>query len=171
MERRNVKLGKTLEVLKVLRERNISIDDLIETIEVIHELEVKGNTTEEEQKILVDLEDETLKSTEIEVTKQLHKFGIPSNVKGFYFIRTGILMGLQLPECVDAICKVMYPCIAKEYKTTSSRVERAIRHAIEVACTRGSLEEVLKFFPCYDTSHKVTNKEFLTTMIDYYKVI
>lgn len=173
MERQNLKLKKTLEVLKKLREENISIDDLIEAIEVVNQLSGEVSITEEQNvpAAMIEMEKERAKSIEMEVTEQLHKFGIPSNIKGFNFIRTGILMGLQNPECMESATKVMYPSIAKEYKTTSSGVERAIRHAIEVAWTRGNLEEVLKFFPCYatNTTQRATNMEFLATIVDYYK--
>ena len=166
MEGQRKKLKSTLEVLKKLREENISINDLIEAIEVINHL--SGEVSIAEVPVaLIEPEKET-KSIEMEVTEQLHRFGIPTNIKGFSFIRTGILMGLQKPECMESVTKVMYPSIAKEHKTTSSRVERAIRHAIEVAWTRGSLEEILKFFPYYDVQ-QATNKEFFATMIDYYK--
>ncbi len=165
MEGQRKKLKSTLEVLKKLREENISINDLIEAIEVINHL--SGEVSIAEVPVALS-EPEKEKSIEMEVTEQLHRFGIPTNIKGFSFIRTGILMGLQKPECMESVTKVMYPSIAKEHKTTSSRVERAIRHAIEVAWTRGSLEEILKFFPYYDVQ-QATNKEFFATMIDYYK--
>ena len=98
----------------------------------------------------------------------LHSLGVPSHIKGYQYIREGIGLIMSKPSMLGAITKEMYPQIAVKYNTTSSRVERAIRHAIEISWTRGDydlMEEVFGHSVDYDRA-KPTNSEFIATIAD-----
>lgn len=105
---------------------------------------------------------------EISVTKLLHGLGVPSHIKGYQYIREGVLLMYDNPEIVGAITKELYPEIASRFDTTVSRVERAIRHAIEVSWNRGDIdlmEEIFGHSVDYDRA-KPTNSEFIVTVSD-----
>ena len=105
---------------------------------------------------------------ELSVTKLLHGLGVPSHIKGYQYIREGVLLMYDNPDIVGAITKELYPEIASKYDTTVSRVERAIRHAIEVSWNRGDLElmeEVFGHSVDYDRA-KPTNSEFIAMISD-----
>ena len=108
------------------------------------------------------------KSLEISVTKLLHGLGVPSHIKGYQYIRESVILMYERPEIVGAITKELYPEIARRFDTTVSRVERAIRHAIEVSWNRGDLdlmEEIFGHSVDYDRA-KPTNSEFIVTVSD-----
>ena len=108
----------------------------------------------------------------IEITDLLHSLGIPSHIKGYTYIREGIEMLFNDSSLVGSITKELYPTIAEHYSTTSSRVERAIRHAIEVSWVRGDyalMEEIFGNSVDYDRA-KPTNSEFLATLADRLKL-
>ena len=103
---------------------------------------------------------------EISVTKLLHGLGVPSHIKGYQYIREGVILMYEKPDIVGAITKELYPEIAKKFDTTVSRVERAIRHAIEVSWNRGDIdlmEEIFGHSVDYDRA-KPTNSEFIVTL-------
>lgn len=105
---------------------------------------------------------------EIKVTEVIHQIGVPAHIKGYQYLRDAIMMAVHDMEAVGAITKILYPSIAKKYHTTSSRVERAIRHAIEVAWDRGDLETLQAYFG-YTVSGikgKPTNSEFISMIAD-----
>lgn len=105
---------------------------------------------------------------EISVTKLLHGLGVPSHIKGYQYIREGVLLMYEKPDIVGAITKELYPEIANKFDTTVSRVERAIRHAIEVSWNRGDIdlmEEIFGHSVDYDRA-KPTNSEFIVTVSD-----
>ena len=102
------------------------------------------------------------------VTNMLHEIGIPAHIKGYQYLREAIIYSVEDPEMLGAVTKILYPAIAKRSHTTSSRVERAIRHAIEVAWNRGC-EEVLEEIFGYTISvgrGKPTNSEFIAMLAD-----
>lgn len=102
------------------------------------------------------------------ITKILHELGIPSHIKGYQYIREGIILLYQNPEMVGAITKELYPEISRKFDTTVSRVERAIRHAIEVSWNRGNwelMEEIFGHSVDIDKA-KPTNSEFIVTISD-----
>ena len=76
------------------------------------------------------------------VTEVIHQIGVPAHVKGYHYVREAILMAINDMEVVGAVTKVLYPAVAKKYNTVSSRVERAIRHAIEIAWNRGDIDVI-----------------------------
>ena len=102
------------------------------------------------------------------ITKILHELGVPSHIKGYQYIRDGIIMIYDCPGIVGGINKEWYPDIAKKYDTTVSRVERAIRHAIEVSWNRGNwdLMEVIFGHSVDIDKAKPTNSEFIVTVAD-----
>ncbi len=105
---------------------------------------------------------------QMSITKLLHELGVPSHIKGYTYIREGINLIYNDPELASAITKELYPMIAKKYNTTSSRVERAIRHAIEVSWNRANwelMEEVFGYSVDIDKA-KATNSEFIVTLSD-----
>lgn len=105
---------------------------------------------------------------EMDITKMLHELGIPAHIKGYQYLRDAISMVVRDREMMEAVTKILYPEIAKKNYTSSSRVERAIRHAIEVAWGRGSLEVIDELFG-YTISTgkgKPTNSEFIALIAD-----
>ena len=114
--------------------------------------------------------DNTLKTENLEsrVTNMLHEIGIPAHIKGYHYLRDAIIMAVNDMDVLNAITKILYPTVAKKYQTTSSRVERAIRHAIEVAWSRGKLDTLDQLFG-YTVSTgkgKPTNSEFIALIAD-----
>lgn len=105
---------------------------------------------------------------EARVTDMIHEIGIPAHIKGYHYLRDGIIMAVEDMDVLNAITKILYPTIAKRHQTTSSRVERAIRHAIEVAWSRGKLDTLDDLFG-YTVSNgkgKPTNSEFIALIAD-----
>ena len=105
---------------------------------------------------------------QISITKTLHELGVPSHIKGYQYIREGITLVYKKPEMIGGITKELYPEIAKKYDSTVSRVERAIRHAIEVSWNRGNwnlMEEIFGHSVDIDKA-KPTNSEFIVTIAD-----
>ena len=112
------------------------------------------------------------KDLRIILTKLLHELGVPSHIKGYEYIREGIILLYNDPSIIGGITKELYPEIADKYNTSVSRVERAIRHAIEVSWNRGNLdlmEEVFGHSVDYDKA-KPTNSEFIVTVADKLKL-
>lgn len=105
---------------------------------------------------------------EREITQVMLAMGIPANIKGYQYLREGIRLSMDDMEMVNYITKMLYPSIAKRYNTTSSRVERSIRHAIDVAWHRGSIGNIEKIFgyPVYFQNEKPTNSEFIAFIAD-----
>ena len=105
---------------------------------------------------------------EKQVTSIILEVGIPAHVKGYQYVRRAILMAISDPEVINGVTKIIYPSIAKEFRTTPSRVERAIRHSIEVAWDRGNVETLTSLFG-YSVSGsrgKPTNSEFIAMIAD-----
>lgn len=109
-----------------------------------------------------------LTDMEAQVTKIIHQIGVPAHIKGYQYLRTAILMAVEDAGVINAVTKVLYPTVAKAYKTTSSRVERAIRHAIEVAWDRGDVDVLNGFFgyTVQNSRGKPTNSEFIAMIAD-----
>ena len=105
---------------------------------------------------------------EAQVTGVIHKIGVPAHIKGYQYLRTAIMMTIENSDLINAVTKILYPTVAKKYQTTSSRVERAIRHAIEVAWDRGDLDTLNAYFgyTIQNTRGKPTNSEFIAMIAD-----
>ncbi|HIS69732.1 MAG TPA: sporulation transcription factor Spo0A [Candidatus Gallacutalibacter stercoravium] len=108
------------------------------------------------------------RNLEIEVTEILHQIGVPAHIKGYHYLRDSIMMSVEDPDIINAITKRLYPNVAKKYQTTSSRVERAIRHAIEVAWDRGDVDILNSYFgyTIHNSRGKPTNSEFIAMISD-----
>ena len=105
---------------------------------------------------------------EADVTNIIHEIGVPAHIKGYQYLRDAIVMSVNDMDMLNSITKVLYPTIAKKYDTTTSRVERAIRHAIEVAWSRGKMDTIDELFG-YTINHgkgKPTNSEFIALITD-----
>ena len=177
-----------LYVLKELKERNISKNIIVqtsynapETIRKVSEYGVNYYILKPYE--LVDIENRILdvfeivskksiniyhNNLQISITKILHQLGVPSHIKGYQYNREGISILYDNPSIIGGITKELYPMIARKFDTTVSRVERAIRHAIEVSWNRGSwdlMEEIFGHSVDIDKA-KPTNSEFIVTIAD-----
>lgn len=113
-------------------------------------------------------EPQPIEHLENDVTDMIHEVGVPAHIKGYQYLRDAIIMVIEEPEMLNSITKILYPTIAKRNQTTPSRVERAIRHAIEVAWSRGNMEIINSLFS-YTVSTgkgKPTNSEFIALIAD-----
>ena len=178
-----------LYVLKEMKKRNITVKTIVETSynspEIIREVSELGATYFVLKPFeLVDLEDRIKQITntyeknksidlyhsnlQLSITKVLHELGIPSHIKGYQYIREGISILYERPETIGGITKELYPELAKKFGTTVSRVERAIRHAIEVSWNRGNWNLMEEIFGCSVDIDKAkpTNSEFIVTIAD-----
>ena len=108
------------------------------------------------------------RNLETDVTNIIHEIGVPAHIKGYQYLRDAIIMSVTDMEMLNSITKILYPTIAKQHQTTPSRVERAIRHAIEVAWSRGKMDTIEELFG-YTVSGgkgKPTNSEFIALIAD-----
>ena len=105
---------------------------------------------------------------EVIVTDMIHQLGVPAHIKGYHYLRTAILASIQNQALLESVTKMLYPTVAQKYDTTSSRVERAIRHAIEIAWDRGDLDTINSFFgyTVNNCKGKPTNSEFIALLTD-----
>ncbi|MBQ1659441.1 MAG: sporulation transcription factor Spo0A [Clostridia bacterium] len=105
---------------------------------------------------------------EVTITDILHQIGVPAHIKGYHYLRDSIIMSVRHPEIINAVTKELYPSVAKKYETTPSRVERAIRHAIEVAWDRGDVDVLNSYFgyTIHNSRGKPTNSEFIAMISD-----
>ena len=105
---------------------------------------------------------------ESQVTQIIHQIGVPAHIKGYQYLRTAILLTVSDSDIINSVTKVLYPSVAKKYQTTTSRVERAIRHAIEVAWDRGDVDTLNSYFgyTIQNNRGKPTNSEFIAMIAD-----
>lgn len=177
-----------MAVLKAMREENINKNVIVatsynapETIRKVSEFGVNYyilkpfELTELEEKIIDTVSPSSSKSInlinnnlQISISKMLHELGMPSHIKGYNYVREAINMVYENPDMVGGITKELYPELASKFDTTVSRVERAIRHAIEVSWNRGDwdlMEEIFGHSVDVDKA-KPTNSEFIVTVAD-----
>ena len=123
---------------------------------------VKKNTVEEAVKKVQE------RDLEQDVTDMIHEIGVPAHIKGYQYLRESIMMAVEDNSMLSSITRVLYPTIAKKFQTTPSRVERAIRHAIEVAWSRGRMEtlDALFGYTINTGKGKPTNSEFIALIAD-----
>ena len=112
--------------------------------------------------------DDRTPDIETQVTKIIHQIGVPAHIKGYQYLRTAILLTVNDSDIINSVTKVLYPSVAKKYQTTTSRVERAIRHAIEVAWDRGDVDTLNSYFgyTIQNNRGKPTNSEFIAMIAD-----
>ncbi len=137
---------------------------LIEKLNFVSGFESKHNQAYDEQKSK-SLQESQLES---EITELLHEIGIPAHIKGYMYLRSAILQTYLNADFLGQVTKVLYPEIAKQYTTSASRVERAIRHAIEVAWNRGNIDAIDDIFGYTISASKAkpTNSEFIAMISD-----
>ena len=133
----------------------VEMDALLERMETV--LEEKSAAPEDTSMSLKNL-----------VTEVIHEIGVPAHIKGYQYLREAICIAVEDMDVINAVTKVLYPEVAKRFGTTASRVERAIRHAIEVAWDRGDLETLQKYFgyTVNGAKGKPTNSEFVAMIAD-----
>lgn len=109
---------------------------------------------------------------EAQVTRIIHQIGVPAHIKGYQYLRTSIMMVIDDADAINGVTKVLYPTVARKYNTTASRVERAIRHAIEVAWDRGDVDVLNGFFgyTVQNSRGKPTNSEFIAMIADSLRI-
>ena len=145
--------------VRYLMTKPCSMEELISRLE-----ELRGN--EYAQKItMLPRSNHSIESL---VTSIIHEIGVPAHIKGYQYLREAIIIAVNDMDVINAITKVLYPQVAKTFQTTPSRVERAIRHAIEVAWDRGDLDTLQRFFgyTVSNTKGKPTNSEFIALIAD-----
>ena len=105
---------------------------------------------------------------ELMVTEIIHQIGVPAHIKGYHYLREAIILSVKNSDIINSVTKLLYPTVAKTYNTTSSRVERAIRHAIEVAWDRGDIDVLNSYFgyTIHNERGKPTNSEFIAMIAD-----
>ncbi len=125
---------------------------------------IKGDTAQK----AIQKDVGTAAEIEAQVTKIIHQIGVPAHIKGYQYLRTAILMTIDEGDIINSVTKVLYPSVAKKYQTTTSRVERAIRHAIEVAWDRGDVDTLNSYFgyTIQNSRGKPTNSEFIAMIAD-----
>lgn len=128
----------------------------------------KGQGKEEKSREKENTDSVLTYDLEKDVTDMIHEIGVPAHIKGYQYLREAIMMSVEEPDMLGSITKVLYPTIARKYQTTSSRVERAIRHAIEVAWSRGRMETLDNLFgyTVNTGKGKPTNSEFVALIAD-----
>ncbi|MEA5050959.1 MAG: sporulation transcription factor Spo0A [Oscillospiraceae bacterium] len=151
MEREVIKAGAAFYILKPF---DLSV--LAERIAMF----TKADTGRRSEKTEADLE--------VMITEIIHQIGVPAHIKVYHYLRDAIILSVEDPEMINAVTKRLYPAIAKKFKTTSSRVERAIRHAIEVAWDRGDVDTLNSYFgyTIQSLRGKPTNSEFVAMISD-----
>lgn len=136
-----------------------------EGFQVMINVPLQEETGESLENIIVEKKEHDL---EKDVTDIIHEIGVPAHIKGYQYLREAIMLSVEDNEMLSAVTKILYPAIAKKYHTTSSRVERAIRHAIEVAWNRGNMDILDSMFG-YTINvgkGKPTNSEFIALIVD-----
>ena len=147
---------------------NMTLGDFIE---MISEISNESNASKEhrirKETTISNVEEKPL-DLEKEVSDLMKEVGVPAHIKGYKYLRTAIIYVVEDPSAIEAVTKVLYPGVAKAYKTTASRVERAIRHAIEVAWDRGDVDVLSSYFgyTIQSSRGKPTNSEFIALISD-----
>ena len=120
------------------------------------------------QNLIVSQKNDSLKEIEEKITNIFITVGIPAHIKGYQFLREAIKLAMGNPDIINSITKKLYPTIAEKFDTSASKVERAIRHAIEVAWNRGKIENINSIFglTVYTSNEKPTNGEFIALVAD-----
>lgn len=146
------------------------LDNLLSTEKEFQIMITVPSKKENAEQIVTEKEKtpEATRDLEQDVTDMIHEIGVPAHIKGYQYLREAIMMSVEDCTMISSITKILYPTIAKRFQTTPSRVERAIRHAIEVAWSRGKMETLDSLFGyTIDTGKgKPTNSEFIALIAD-----
>ena len=161
-----IALGATYYVVKPF-----DMATLVERLRDLIKNEISYNNTDSQMCYSKTTINSSVNSTapiEVRTTNMIHDVGVPAHIKGYQYIREAILLAVENEDIINAITKTLYPTLARKFSTTPSRVERAIRHAIEVAWNRGQIEIHEKIFGYTVNSNKgkPTNSEFIAMIAD-----
>ena len=128
----------------------------------------RDNSVREKKPLIYEKKMEPERNLEEDVTNMIHEIGVPAHIKGYQYLRDAIIMVVNDIDMLNSITKILYPTIAKKHQTTPSRVERAIRHAIEVAWSRGKMDTIDDLFgyTVHTEKGKPTNSEFIALIAD-----
>ena len=153
--------GAELCLVKPLNQSN-----LLEYVESM--LKSRNSKTDKGADVAVASADGESPDIEAQVTRIIHQIGVPAHIKGYQYLRTAILLTVKDSDIINSVTKILYPSVAKKYQTTTSRVERAIRHAIEVAWDRGDVDTLNSYFgyTIQNNRGKPTNSEFIAMIAD-----
>lgn len=134
---------------------------------------VPSRKSEHKEALIQKTEESGSRDLEKDVTDMIHELGVPAHIKGYQYLREAIMMSVGDIEMLNSITKILYPTIAKKFQTTPSRVERAIRHAIEVAWSRGKMEtlDALFGYTISTGKGKPTNSEFIALIADRIRLL
>ena len=168
----NSKQTKVLEILK--NRKNVKFFPWENNVETLEKCMLESPKATGAQERSVPVEDIVVergnqrKELNLIVTQMIHEIGVPAHIKGYLYLRTAILMAVENVDVLNAVTKQLYPDIAREHGTTDTRVERAIRHAIEVAWERGNIDMIHELFgyTIQADKGKPTNSEFIALMAD-----
>ena len=143
-------------------------DVVLNRIKKIREDKNTKNTQIRKTSSFEKTETKDIHDLEADVTEIIHEIGVPAHIKGYQYLRDAIIMSVTDMEMLNSITKILYPTIAEKYQTTASRVERAIRHAIEVAWSRGKMDTIDEMFgyTIHNGKGKPTNSEFIALITD-----
>jgi two-component system response regulator (stage 0 sporulation protein A) len=150
-----------------------NLDVLMKRINQMVGIETPDDNKLQYARAVLTKEDENeTRNLEIDITNIIHEIGVPAHIKGYHYLRDAIMMVVEDIDLLGAVTKELYPAIAKANKTTPSRVERAIRHAIEVAWNRGRLETINSLFgyTVQNDKGKPTNSEFIAIIADKLRI-
>ena len=141
-----------------------NIESLCEHINALSKARSEGTETPQQK----NTNSNRVPDIETQVTKIIHQIGVPAHIKGYQYLRTAILLTVNDSDIINSVTKILYPSVAKKYQTTTSRVERAIRHAIEVAWDRGDVDTLNSYFgyTIQNNRGKPTNSEFIAMIAD-----
>ena len=153
--------GAELCLVKPLNQSN-----LLEYVESM--LKSRNSKTDKGADVVGASADGESPDIEAQVTRIIHQIGVPAHIKGYQYLRTAILLTVKDSDIINSVTKILYPSVAKKYQTTTSRVERAIRHAIEVAWDRGDVDTLNSYFgyTIQNNRGKPTNSEFIAMIAD-----
>lgn len=157
MRKEAEKLNALTEVLEDCRKKGITVEDLIEAV-----VALIGNKPEVQPE----------ENIEVKISNLLKEIGVPAHIKGYKYLKYSIICVMEDGSLMEHVTKALYPSVAKHFDTTALRVERAIRHAIEVAWDRGNVVVLEKYFgyTILPSRGKPTNSEFIAMMVDYLKI-
>ena len=143
-------------------------DIIVNRIKMVKSHNQKKNTELRAVGAYENVKQVSKRNLENDVTNIIHEIGVPAHIKGYQYLRESIIMSVNDIEMLNSITKILYPTIAKKYQTTPSRVERAIRHAIEVAWSRGKMDTIDELFgyTIHNGKGKPTNSEFIALISD-----
>ena len=144
----------------------INYSDIIEKILQISYKSQLNSSKDQNSKEIINYSNNS--NMEVKITEILHQIGVPAHIKGYHYLRNSIMMSIENPEIINSVTKQLYPSVAHNFETTSSRVERAIRHSIEVAWDRGDIDILNSYFgyTIHNSRGKPTNSEFIAMISD-----